>query len=281
MEIDFALIQNRLTSKTFAITNKDGSNHNMSTSTVKMTVQKDLGPVDLVGVISGTDSSEVTFEFGPSVNADLGEFEYEIIEDPTTGADVSLGRGSIIWLTSTDFSTQIYTLIEGESKPFGITIDDNYRTQSVTYWKLYLQPGFNIPDEDLELDSAWPTLVRFLIAKLVVHSWLAGLLRGSLSGSFGAGAGSPGPLKKLETGPSNAEWHDGVKSLAELLKTGPDGKNAIDKLSADVCGLARRVQVSLPMCPPYNQVVLPIKGERPCRPFDPYSDVILLEYYGE
>lgn len=281
MEIDFALIQNRLTSKKFAINNKDGTPHGMSGSTVTMTVYKETGDIAIVGIISGTDSNEVSFEFGPTINTELGTFEYEIIEDPATGEDLSIGRGNIIWLTSTQFTTQIFTLIEGESKPFGITVDDNYRTQSVLYWKLYLQGGFNIDDEDVELDSVWPTLVRFLIAKLVVHSWLTGLLRGSLMGGFAAGDGAPGPLKKLETGPSNAEWHDGATSLANLLKVGPDGLNAMDRLSSDICSLARRVAVYLPMCPVVPVVVLPIKGMRPCRAFDAQTDVILFDYYGE
>lgn len=279
MEIDFALIHNRVMVKTFAITNKDGSLHNMTGSTVIMRVYK-TAPVDLPAVIGGLSMSELTFTFNSPVNDTIGDFEYEIFETPSGGPPIKdLGRGNITWLSATDFTTQVYTLIDGEALPFGITVDPNFRTQSVTYWKLYLQPQFNILDADIEDDSKWPTLVRFLIAKLVLHDFIVGTFKGALISSFGttSSSASPGFLKKLETGPSNAEWHDGGDSLAQLLKVGGDGQSAFDKMKVDIVNLAHRVRAHIPMVGHLDySPMIPLKAEG-C-----YVDIetIVLEYYG-
>jgi hypothetical protein len=149
----------------------------------------------------------------------------------------------------------------------GLTMDNAFQTQSIQYWQLYLQPGFEIPDGLVFLDSAWPILGRFLIAKLVVHSYITKLLQnfvgGALATSSSSGSGD-GALKKLETGPSNAEFYNPADSLEVIMKAGTGGASPFDQLTKDICQLAQRVKIYLPICGQINQVVVPVLGKKPC-----------------
>lgn len=272
MEIDLVLIKDREEVKTFAITTIAGD-------TAILKVYKTID-VDLPGVIAG---GNITFTFDSSVNSELGVFEYDIIISHTVGPDTFPQRGNITYLTAEDFTTQIPTLIKAES--LGINVDSSFETQSIMYWKYYLQPQFNILDTDVLLDSTWPILVRFLIAKLVVHDYIVGLMKGSVAASFGSTSETgettitPGSLKKLETGPANAEWYNGNESLTKLLQIGGSGKSAFDQLRIDICQLAHRVRALIPMCGPLNTTtIIPIKGAAPC---SPNLNDLLTKYYSE
>lgn len=262
MEIDFVLQQNIVEAKAFTY------DTSLAGTTVKLTVFKPV-PVDLPGVISGVGNNIVTFLFDNTVNADLGVFEYKVIQDPASGPDLELTRGNISYLPANNFTFQIHTLIQGES--LGLTVDPNFETQSIAYWKLYLQPQFEIADADVQLDTAWPVLARFLIAKLVIHSYIVSLIKGSISSSFGSSTEEGetvvemGQIKKMKTGPSEAEWYDGNKALTSITTTGATGKSTFDQLAEDICSLAERLHSYIPMCgQPANIPIVPIKGTPQC-----------------
>lgn len=257
MEIDFILQQGVDEAKAFTYT------ESLAGSTITLTVYKTV-PVVLNGVISGAGNNIVTFVFDNAVNLDLGVFEYKIVSNPPSGLDVELTRGNITYLPSTNFTFQIPTLIQGES--LGLIVDPNFQTQQIMYWKLYLQPQFNILDEDVEFDTSWPILARFLIAKLVVHSYIVALIKGALAGSFGSSTSEGetttelGQLKKMKTGPSEAEWYNGGTVLSDITKVGANGASTFDQLSSDICALALRLSVMLPMCGAWKgEPVVPIK----------------------
>ena len=279
-ERDLILQQGVTVSQSFTILNEDNTPLDLTGYTVVFRVYKEAGDADVTGVISGDDNNIVTFELDATVNADLGLFEYRIIgnlpEDPLADppveavVDLELGKGNLYFLPVEGFTTQIPTLIDNES--MGLVIPENYETQQILYWKAYLAPAFYIPDELAMDETQWPLLGRFLIAKLVVYDFLVQQMKLSLSTSFGTSSGtttttSAGGLKSLQEGPSKAEWYNSSETITNVLKTGANGLSPFDQLRQDICTLAARVKVSLPLCAALPiPTIIPLKAScRRCR----------------
>lgn len=78
-----------------------------------------------------------------------------------------------------------------------------------------------------------------------------------------------GALKSLETGPSKAEWYDSSTTVSTLFKpaAGKDGRSVFDELTSDICSIAHRLRIKLPMCKPLvHGVIVPCKVGRPDKP---------------
>ena len=103
----------------------------------------------------------------------------------------------------------------------------------------------------MNIDSAWPVMVNALIAKLVAYDALMLAAKGSLlhflGGDYTQSTGQGGPISKIETGPSNVEYHSISSALEQLLKGGAQG-STLDGLTSDICGLASFLKVKVPMC---------------------------------
>lgn len=131
-------------------------------------------------------------------------------------------------------------------------------------WQLYLQPQVNtipIPDSDVFIESSWPPLFNVLIAELTVYEVImarlaAFTIAGNVSGN-GSTTNStitnPGSLKKLETGPSNAEWYQNTfqdltaqSQFARVVFNKNDGM--INQYKQSICMLANRLFVKLDIC---------------------------------
>jgi hypothetical protein len=240
---------------------------------------------ELPGVIAGIDVNEITITFGSTVNSVVGLWEYEMIAVPNvSGPDVLLGRGNLSFSPATGFTTQIQTLIRVGS--LGIPMNEDWTTQNILYWKLYLQPQFELEDTEIYDDANWPPLSRFLIAKLVVHDWITHLMQTNLASSFGTTeegvtttTGSGG-LKKLTTGPSSAEWYDTNESLTKVLTKGSSGTSAFDQLSRGVCDLAHRLRAYIPMCGlPSAPTILPVRSDAR-RIYPPTVTILTCLWYG-
>lgn len=223
-------------------------------------------PVDLLGTVSGADDNIVTFLLDSSVNSVAKLYEYRVITSDADTTEIELVKGNIYYLPVEGFTTQIPTLIANES--LGLTIPINFQTQSILYWKYYLAPALNLLlPEQIEDEAYWPMLYKFLIAKLVVHDFLVQQMKLSLSNGFtisGSGvtaSASSGSLKSLQEGPSKAEFYDVNSILTELLKKNSNGSSSFDELRSDICTLAQRLTIWLPLCPrDPNLPILPLKG---------------------
>lgn len=66
-------------------------------------------------------------------------------------------------------------------------------------------------------------------------------------------------LKRIETGPSNAEWFNPSEYWANLLKT-----NFLDNMKLEICELAGRVNVYLAMCPVIKRTKVFIVAKKYC-----------------
>lgn len=109
-------------------------------------------------------------------------------------------------------------------------------------WQLYLQKLVNpkISNNDVFTETAWNGLQRSLIGELVILDVLAGEGLGTLWASGQFGSEVPRDLKKLETGPSNAEWWGIYHSWNK--------PGAVELSKQLCCTIARNLGVRLPWC---------------------------------
>lgn len=147
--------------------------------------------------------------------------------------------------------------------PSGVTINEETKDAYIAQWQLFIQPLVD-PDvsiNDVFNESAYPPLANALIAYLAAYSIVMDIaMQGSASGVGGGANGAPGVVKKIVTGPSEAEFQDTTKAASAF--TGKDG--LASTLQKEICTLAARLLIMLPMCPPLPDTkVLYLKAGRP------------------
>lgn len=163
----------------------------------------------------------------------------------TSGAVTSKFTQEIVVLEDGNVTYSIYQLIKNQF-PEGFDYNHAYGLALTQYWQNYIHEFISpaIAAADIYEESKWPTLANYLISKLVIYSLVEdGAKKAPLQGK--------GDLKRIETGPSNAEWHDPSKYYSVLF-TGTTYENFLK----ETCGLARRLKVTLPFCPKLKTGVL-------------------------
>lgn len=263
VQLDFKLYKGKTQEKSFTFRSEDGTYMDLTDSTVKLDI---YNPIDglLKSSINGTldiATATAVFTFDSSILDWDGSYEYYIVKVKAGEVDVNLLYGNIILEAYTTFSQTISSYLESEL-PIGFVPSVNFVNQKTRYWRLFLQSAFDITDSLLNVDSAWPELVNALIAKLIAHDTLMTSIRGNLITAFGENIVTSertiamgGDVKSIETGPSKVEFHPVSETLMQLLKSTTTGQNLLIQLSEDICGLARRVSVKIPMCKAGNLVV--------------------------
>lgn len=150
--------------------------------------------------------------------------------------------------------------------PASITLDQSKKNYILTKWRLYLQSAFAIADEYLYDESHYTQLQNILLGKLVVYdliimeakAYMASTMNG---GGASAGGASGGNVKKIETGPTSAEWYSGSSTLSQLFSPNGEGISPFDEIAGDICGLGNKLRIKLPMCSPFDtKPIVPIKA---------------------
>lgn len=126
-------------------------------------------------------------------------------------------------------------------------------------WLLYLQPLVNhiIPDDNYYLEEQYEALEIRLAGELVAYDFLLSEVTKNIAGVITSSTGdlqSPdgdGEVKKITTGPTDAEFFSATESAAKITKAlseldKPGG--VMDGLRVSICQLANRLQIYLPMC---------------------------------
>jgi len=251
-EIDFNLVKDKVEDKVFILTNDDNTVYNMTGSTVVCKFYKaPTPPIDItcdIHLVNGT----ITIPF-TAVHADaLGNYEYIVEETKSDSSVISLVKGNIIILDYVPFSETIEAYFRSEL-PANLTLTPDYRNQRIFYWRRILQTAFEITDANLNIETAWPTLVNALLAKLVVYDALmlsasgsfAAFLGGDYTDSTTAGAGA---VKSVETGPVRVEYFDAASSAKNAFVSSAGGISMFETLKQGLCGLANYLKVKIPMC---------------------------------
>lgn len=192
-----------------------------------------------------------TAQFPPAITFNaVGQYPIQLSATNADGTSTLIN--SIIVLDTPGLNLSILSLIKF-SVPPGFELEEMLMEQEIKKWQLYLQPTLDpkILDADVFDESKWPPLANILISKLVIYDLI--LRAASLSitaanvqnNTGGAGGTVKGAVKKIETGPSNAEWYDGNDFWMNVMGDG----GIFQMLINEICMYASRLRISLPMCP--------------------------------
>lgn len=261
-EIDFNGYISREFKKLIQFFNEDNSLYDFSNSgNVVLKLYKDNeNPLTIVGV-KNIPNSTVEFTFDPVThNNELGRWEYVIEDNKTDSSVIKIGHGNYAVSEYTGFSSSVLSFLHTEL-PTNIQLTANFINQRLMYWRLILQDAFEITDANLSQDSAWPTLVNAMLAKLVVYDALDQASRGAYMQFIGYQnnqATPQGTIKKVETGPTSVEHFDISTAVKNALYAPQGGKSFFEVITESLCGLANRLKVKLPMCSGNKICISPI-----------------------
>ena len=135
-------------------------------------------------------------------------------------------------------------------------------------WQAFLRifPEPEIEESQCYNELLWPPLVNELILNLIIYDVLqdqmvklggaAAAVSGSGGSASSSGSATGGGLKRVVTGPSEAEWFDNATSFSQavsaLAKSGTgstSGNGFMDQVAKRICTLSARLRIPLEICP--------------------------------
>lgn len=249
-DLDFTVVEGLEFVKKFNPTDSDGVPVDMTGNTVRLKARRQGGDETLNATIENAGLT-ASFTFTTAFTNLIETIPY-VVYQTTPGGDVEyLFEGTIKIESEFSFSNDIDTLIEN-LKPDGVLLNPSFKFQQIRFWKLYLQNLITptILDEELDDDTNWPPLVNYLIAYLVIYDFLKKYARKSYSDMFGNGAADAegAQIKKIETGPTNVEFHDSAKAITSMFKPDQSGNTPFKEMTSEICQLSKRLRIYLPMC---------------------------------
>ena len=195
---------------------------------------------------------------------------------------VALSKTQVIWVSeevNTQLPGSIYELIDTyiPEDIFGkLTLKE--KQQFIEKWQLYIQPLVNheIPIEEFNNELYYEALENQLIMELAAYDYMVvqiSLMVGataesvkesnssstSESESSESSRGS-GEVKRIQTGPTEVEFFNDTdsesKTSSNVIKAMQPG-GVIDILKQNLCMLAERLSIYLPICRTVKKVVVP------------------------
>lgn len=145
-------------------------------------------------------------------------------------------------------------------------------------WQLYLQPLVEpeVPLDKYTDEFAYPPLVNQLVVELAAYDWLMigimNLLRSvsnSVEDSSSSSDGSTvvettnGNVKKITTGPTEVEFFEAqlsgedVSSITKTVTSALQPGGILDSIKSNICMLAERLDIYLPICDQVGHTVVP------------------------
>lgn len=220
-----------------------------------------------------------------------------VVKDPTSNTvGSSEQRVPVTDKAKTHLSGSIYQLIDTyiPENIFGVVTTSTKR-QFIEKWQLYLQPLVNhcIPLQEYNNEMYYEALENQLIMELAAYDFMSvqvanmvkaqaqSILENNTTSSSGGSEppdGYQGDVKKIQTGPTQVEYFnpngDESDLASNIIKAlGPGG--LLDMMKENLCMLAGRLDIYLPICERPTRVVVPkavnkrIKG--PLSGPDPFS----------
>lgn len=178
----------------------------------------------------------------------------------------------------THLSNSIYVLINTYI-PYSIfgKVPSSVKQQFIEKWQLYIQPLVNheIPVEDFNNELYYEALENQLIMELAAYDYMILNIQNvinatsqtiikdnsqSSGSSSDTSSASGGSIKKIVTGPTEVEYFNDTESEKDFISnitkaTQPGG--FIDILKQNLCMLAGRLDIYLPICENQTKVVVP------------------------
>ena len=220
-----------------------------------------------------------------------------VVKDPASNTvGSSEQRVPVTDKAKTHLSGSIYQLIDTyiAENIFGVVTTSTNR-QFIEKWQLYLQPLVNhcIPLQEYNNEMYYEALENQLIMELAAYDFMSvqvanmvkaqaqSILENNTTSSSGGSEppdGYQGDVKKIQTGPTQVEYFNPNEDESDLASNiikalGPGG--LLDMMKENLCMLAGRLDIYLPICERPTRVVVPkavnkrIKG--PLSGPDPFS----------
>lgn len=220
-----------------------------------------------------------------------------LVKDPASNTvGSSEQRVPVTDKAKTHLSGSIYQLIDTyiPENIFGVVTTSTKR-QFIEKWQLYLQPLVNhcIPLQEYNNEMYYEALENQLIMELAAYDFMSvqvanmvkaqaqSILENNTTSSSGGSEpsdGYQGDVKKIQTGPTEVEYFNPNEDESDLASNiikalGPGG--LLDMMKENLCMLAGRLDIYLPICERPIRVVVPkavnkrIKG--PLSGPDPFS----------
>lgn len=220
-----------------------------------------------------------------------------VVKDPASNTvGSSEQRVPVTDKAKTHLSGSIYQLIDTyiPENIFGVVTTSTKR-QFIEKWQLYLQPLVNhcIPLQEYNNEMYYEALENQLIMELAAYDFMSvqvanmvkaqaqSILENNTTSSSGGSEppdGYQGDVKKIQTGPTQVEYFNPNEDESDLASNiikalGPGG--LLDMMKENLCMLAGRLDIYLPICERSTRVVVPkavnkrIKG--PLSGPDPFS----------
>lgn len=137
----------------------------------------------------------------------------------------------------------------------GITATEEAKAAYIAQWQLFIQPLVDpeVPFSSVFDETLYPPLANVLVAYLAAYSILCDVAAAGGAAAAGGGTnGNTAVVKKIVTGPSEVEFQDNSNSQKALY----GDKGLLAELRKEICTLAHRLLIKLPMCPPLPDVKL-------------------------
>lgn len=220
-----------------------------------------------------------------------------VVKDPASNTvGSSEQRVPVTDKAKTHLSGSIYQLIDTyiPENILGVVTTSTKR-QFIEKWQLYLQPLVNhcIPLQEYNNEMYYEALENQLIMELAAYDFMSvqvanmvkaqaqSILENNTTSSSGGSEpsdGYQGDVKKIQTGPTQVEYFNPNEDESDLASNiikalGPGG--LLDMMKENLCMLAGRLDIYLPICERPTRVVVPkavnkrIKG--PLSGPDPFS----------
>lgn len=220
-----------------------------------------------------------------------------LVKDPASNTvGSSEQRVPVTDKAKTHLSGSIYQLIDTyiPENIFGVVTTSTKR-QFIEKWQLYLHPLVNhcIPLQEYNNEMYYEALENQLIMELAAYDFMSvqvanmvkaqaqSILENNTTSSSGGSEppdGYQGDVKKIQTGPTQVEYFNPNEDESDLASNiikalGPGG--LLDMMKENLCMLAGRLDIYLPICERPTRVVVPkavnkrIKG--PLSGPDPFS----------
>lgn len=137
------------------------------------------------------------------------------------------------------------TIIDRVKEQMGsnLTYTDPYLVEVTKNWQDFLQESAGITDADKYDETKWTRNYNYLISKLIIREAMTSVINKAISSAATSGKGG---LKKLETGPSNAEWYEASESISNMVKTS-SGASVTD-IEGEICTMAIKLGIRFSFC---------------------------------
>jgi PKD repeat protein len=140
--------------------------------------------------------------------------------------------------------------------PANMTVEVPDMENLIKVQQLYLAPMIdpNMPQSQIFDENSWSPLANALVAALVVYqiiiSQVNKLTLALSNTSSDTTTTTQAALKKLVTGPSEAEWYNQTEAVTNFLSSTFKSGSVFEKTTvAEVCSLSRRLNITHPLCP--------------------------------